>query len=620
MIGRVFLQALEQDAISSKKIINRMMKLRGDNRGVESLSEDELQKEYKKSVEVVDKILDDFYSGQINFDGENGLLSSLQKIGVLEEDGSLKSNAALQSAIEFIHRQSGGDEFLKKIFGNDISFDDKDLGTDKYYFAQNLSSQGIKNVFEDVSQNLGTNTNDLLRSLPGKNHTPEKQTIKDKNISTRDLKDVDKTWLDHVKTLNQAEDASISEAQAESNKIIIAGKEAKAIEALSKQYNILADSVDEANNKQFLTGHSIANSVFPLTINKKIGEEGEYNSEFYMARGSYVSDLATFGEGKDRTNQSLERYKAVLEALYKDEKDEEEKKAKIEAALAEAKAWADKLKEQAKGETLGLTNANTYGETRLTARSKNILQGVADVIEIGEEGAVIIEQKTSKTNKITGNQIAQVRSYQAMLENLRDLFKNFFEITTGHGEKSFYRRNDGTVLKDKETYEGLVTEFFNQPDISSMMSRASIKGDDLEQLKSVLIDLFKSGGRRKRTSDEKILSDQPIRIKVNLVDESGKAHTYEDTNQAGYSEIFWKLLNDPSSITDREAALLTAGTYGDEGSDGTLSKKKSRRNKRRVSSSRKKFDRVAEIDKVLKQKEELLEKQYNLTKQRDIFQ
>lgn len=279
-----------------------MMKLRGDNRGAENLSEDELQKEYKKSVEVVDKILDDFYSGSINFDGENGLLSSLQKIGVLEEDGSLKSNVALQKAVEFIHKQSGGDDFLKKIFGNDISFDDKDLGTDKYYFAQNLSSQGIKNVFGDISQRFGTNASGLLRSLPWKNYTPEKKTIKDKDISNNDLKNVDKAWMDHVKALNQAEDASVSEAQAESNKIIIAGKEAKAIEALSKQYNILADSVDEANNKQqFLTGHSIANSAFPLTIHKKIGEEGEYNSEFYMARGSYVSDLATFGEDNDRT-------------------------------------------------------------------------------------------------------------------------------------------------------------------------------------------------------------------------------------------------------------------------------------------------------------------------------
>ena len=618
MIGRVFLQALEQDAISSKKIINRMMKLRGDNRDIESLSEDELQKEYKKSVETVDKILDDFYSGSINFDGENGLLSSLQKIGVLEEDGSLKSNVALQKAVEFIHKQSGGDDFLKKIFGNDISFDDKDLGTDKYYFAQNLSSQGIKNVFGDISQRFGTNASGLLRSLPWKNYTPEKKTIKDKDISNNDLKNVDKAWMDHVKALNQAEDASISEAQAEGNKIIIAGKEAKAIEALSKQYNILADSVDEANNKQqFLTGHSIANSAFPLTIHKKIGEEGEYNSEFYMARGSYVSDLATFGEDNDRTKQSYARYEASLNALYKDEQDVKKKKDKIDAAFTEAASWANKLKEQIKDETLGLTNAETYGETKLTARSKNKLQGVADVIKIGEEGAVIIEQKTSKTNKITGNQIAQVRSYQAMLENLRGLFKGFFEST--HGEYSFYRRNDGTVLGPDETYEGLVTNFLKQSDISSMISGAGIKGDDLEQLKSVLIGLFESGGGRRR-ADETQLYDKAIRIKVNLVDESGKIHTYEDTNQADYSEIFRKLLNDPSSITDREAALLTAGTYGNEGADGTLNKKKSRGNKRQVSSSRKKFDRVAEIEKVLKQRESLLEEQYNLTQQRDSFQ
>lgn len=146
-----------------------------------------------------------------------------------------------------------------------------------------------------------------------------------------------------------------------------------------------------------------------------------------------------------------------------------------------------------------------------------------------------------------------------------------------------------------------------------------LKEDDLNQLKSVLISLFESGGGMVR-ADGTQLWDKPIRIKVNLVDESGKAHTYEDTNQADYRDLFWKLLNDPSSITDREAALLTAGTYGNEGVDGTFNKKKSRGNKRRVSSSRKKFDRVAEIDKVLKQKEKLLEEQYNLTQQRDSFQ
>lgn len=611
MISRVFFQALEQDAISSKKIINRMMKIRGDNRDIDSLSEDELQKEYKKSVEVVDKILDDFYSGSINFDGENGLLSSLQKIGVLENDGSLKSTAALKTAIEFIHKQSGGDLFLKKIFGDDISFDDKDIGTDKYYFAQNLSLQGIKDVFEDISGRLETNNpTDLLRKLPRKEYTPEKRPIKDKDISTSDLKNVDKTWIDHVKTLNKAEEASISEAQAENNKIIIAGKEAKAIAQLSKQYNILADSVDQTKDKQFLTGHSIANSVFPLQIHKKIGEQDGNNSEFFMARGSYISDLATFGDNEDRTKQSFKKYEEALKAIGKS-KDERE------AALNEAATWANKLKEQQEDKVLGLTNAKTYGEVKLTAQSENKLQGVADVIKIGEEGAVIIEQKTSKTNKITGNQIAQVRSYQAMLENLRGLFKEYFESRPEYGKYSFYKRN--TTGFEREDYKTLVSDFLGQENIKNIIANSSIKVDDLDHLKSVLIDLFESGGGRINANGVQ-LYDKPIRIKVNLVDETGKIHTYEDTNSADYSYIFWKLLNDPSSITNKEATLLTAGTYGNEGKDGDLNKKKSRGNKRRTSSSRKKFDRIAEIDKVLKQKEKLLEEQYNLTQKRDSFQ
>lgn len=198
-----------------------------------------------------------------------------------------------------------------------------------------------------------------------------------------------------------------------------------------------------------------------------------------------------------------------------------------------------------------------------------------------------------------------------MLEMFRQEFGNFYEKETG---KNFDFRNQNGILD----YTNLIDQFFSLKNIQDIFKRVGIREEDLDYFKQVFSKILSAGGGQK-DKDGKSIMDRPIGATVSFVGSDNKLRTWSGSNQFDRSMLF-DLINNPLSLTDREIALLTSGTETIYGEDGSVTTKKSRGNKRRVSSSRKKFDRVAEIEKVLKQKEELLEEQYNLTQQRDSFQ
>lgn len=110
------------------------------------------------------------------------------------------------------------------------------------------------------------------------------------------------------------------EAAQESQKVIIAGNEARAISESAKQYDALAQNVSDAEkqykNSQFLSAHDIANTLFPLNVVRH-GEADPKETERILSRGAYLSDLATFGKDAERTTKSAERYEEALAALGK---------------------------------------------------------------------------------------------------------------------------------------------------------------------------------------------------------------------------------------------------------------------------------------------------------------
>lgn len=124
-----------------------------------------------------------------------------------------------------------------------------------------------------------------------------------------------------------ARDSLHLEATQESQKVIIAGNEARAISESAKQYDALAQNVSDAEkqykNSQFLSAHDIANTLFPLNTVRH-GEADPKETERIMSRGAYLSDLATFGKDVERTKNSEGRYRKALAALGK-KKDEIDK-------------------------------------------------------------------------------------------------------------------------------------------------------------------------------------------------------------------------------------------------------------------------------------------------------
>lgn len=198
-----------------------------------------------------------------------------------------------------------------------------------------------------------------------------------------------------------------------------------------------------------------------------------------------------------------------------------------------------------------------------------------------------------------------------MLEMFRQEFGNFYEKETG---KNFDFRNQNGILD----YTNFIDQFFSLKNIQDIFKRVGIREEDLDYFKQVFSKILSAGGGQK-DKDDKSIMDRPIGVTVSFVGSDNKLRTWSGSNQFDRS-MFGNLISNPLSLTDREIALLTSGTETIYDEDGSVTTKKSRGNKRRVSSSRKKFDRVAEIDKVLKQKEKLLEEQYNLTQQRDSFQ
>lgn len=198
-----------------------------------------------------------------------------------------------------------------------------------------------------------------------------------------------------------------------------------------------------------------------------------------------------------------------------------------------------------------------------------------------------------------------------MLEMFRQEFGNFYEKETG---KNFDFRNQNGILD----YTNFIDQFFSLKNIQDIFKRVGIREEDLDYFKQVFSKILSAGGGQK-DKDDKSIMDRPIGVTVSFVGSDNKLRTWSGSNQFDRS-MLGNLISNPLSLTDREIALLTSGTETIYDEDGSVTTKKSRGNKRRVSSSRKKFDRVAEIDKVLKQKEKLLEEQYNLTQQRDSFQ
>lgn len=114
IIVRSYFEAMEQDMISAKKVIKRIVKETGLKEG--ELTKEMIEEYQKNMLESVDGIIQQFYDGAITFDELNKQLASMQIFK--EENGKISlNNRVTQAGLLSIEKLEGGKDFLRKISG-----------------------------------------------------------------------------------------------------------------------------------------------------------------------------------------------------------------------------------------------------------------------------------------------------------------------------------------------------------------------------------------------------------------------------------------------------------------------------------------------------------------------
>lgn len=311
LIGSAFLEQMEQDAISSKKIIQRMIKLKTGwtDEQIDAAKDDDLYQAYYSAVQDIDNILQGFYSGKIEL---SGLMSGLSDVGVLNADKGMDPGRVLRQALQRISAMKGGHKLVSNILGvkeSDLSFDEKDWQKENYYLNQKLLAPQITQIMGSIATDLGISSADMmLAGLPHKNYTPEKRGIKTYDIATEGVESANKEWKKHIDILNGAEDAARDEAEAEDAKIVIAGKEIRAISELSATYDELADKLEKAKNNY--------NDINRLSVSEVKGRLFPYSGQ--QTTGLDQAALATLikgvKNGKSFTEEELVQLFGVKDA------------------------------------------------------------------------------------------------------------------------------------------------------------------------------------------------------------------------------------------------------------------------------------------------------------------
>lgn len=141
IIVRSYFEAMEQDMISAKKVIKRLVK----ETGLETKDiTQEMIEEYQKGVlEAVDEIIQQFYDGTITFDELNKQLKDMRIFD--EEDKKIAlNNRVTQAGLLAVEKLNGGKDFLRKISGGKYrEFAMYGKATDKdVAFAQSFNGEG----------------------------------------------------------------------------------------------------------------------------------------------------------------------------------------------------------------------------------------------------------------------------------------------------------------------------------------------------------------------------------------------------------------------------------------------------------------------------------------------
>lgn len=226
MFVRSFFEAMEQDLISSKKVINRMVALKAkDETGKiidpSKMTEKDRMDYYLSAVSDVKGISDKFFKQEIDF---KELAQKLAEMGVLDtKDGQIvMRNRVTQNAMLNIEQMEGGKDILKAMFGDAYkSWDETD---DKTQYGM-ATVAGIEQALSNVAQALhaknavrydGT-VNGLLNLARNHTNSPEKRQATGKDNAAYPIshqrpltEEQAKAFEEDAAVMREAGDAAVS--------------------------------------------------------------------------------------------------------------------------------------------------------------------------------------------------------------------------------------------------------------------------------------------------------------------------------------------------------------------------------------------------------------------------
>ena len=280
MLTRGLLETNEQNVISSKKTILRMAKIQAG--GKELTSEDEINKYYSMAINEISKFNEQWRTGKLTLSEFLDKLTELGVTGSGKDGESFIEGRVMQqimlAAEEMVDKVSGGDKEKAKnlwhqMFGENIRRYDELGDSEKYLYGQGLTRDIFEKSFSAVADQLGTTADDLLKEAIWHANTPEKRRVDPESESaayhlTRDEQGkthyVDASALKPEfyqmveKSAKRAKKAVDEERIAEEQKVVVAGKEAKAILEASRAYGTLSGQLEDVKDayEKFGTGMS----------------------------------------------------------------------------------------------------------------------------------------------------------------------------------------------------------------------------------------------------------------------------------------------------------------------------------------------------------------------------
>ncbi len=493
LIGSAFLEQMEQDAISSKKIIQRMIKLKTGwtNKQMNAATDDDLYQAYYSAVQDIDNILQGFYSGKIEL---SGLMRGLSDVGVLNADMGMDPGRVLRQALQKISAMKGGHKLISNILGvkeSDLSFDEKDWQKKNYYLNQQLSAPQIAQVMSGIATDLGISSVDtMLAGLSHKNYTPEKRGIKTYDIATEGVENANKEWKKHIDILNGAEDAARDEAEAENAKIVIAGKEIRAISELSATYDELADKLEKAKNNY--------NDINRLSVSEVKGRLFPYSGQQTtgLDRTALETLIKGVKNGKSFTEEELVQLFGVKDAktlksvmlgslssmrgnyIHGGVQNEDvwEKEADIRTLLS---AFGYDNKQINK--TFEIYDKATENIKAITAKFGTNLGSEIPTIGMTDDGKYVINGRMDQMFK--GERIVYGSDGKPVMKNGQPLKKNTLTIAE-------YKTHDDGKLHDEDIAQGIMYKTFWEKIVAYVKENAG-KTDD--ELLGKIKEQFKTG-------------------------------------------------------------------------------------------------------------------------------